>query len=170
MMRLTDGNKFYSCAIIFTLLLLISSCSDEKVTNDIPVKSESQKKEQELDRKEAKELSEGIKQAQNNNPEGLIRIYKISSITISAENQEVANSLLREQFLKNPDLWIKTFATMDLKNIKKYLRYSGVADLMNDPDLPKDIRSNVINKLKFYSKKKETSGLASHILQINNLK
>lgn len=167
---ITDSNKLHNCVIFLTLLLLISSCSDQKEVDNISIKNNSLAKEKEQNQKEANALSKAIKLAQNNKSEGLIKIYKIASTTISAEHQEIADSVLRERFLKNPDLWIKTFATEDLTKLKKDIRFSGIVDLVDDPNLSKDIRIIVVNRLKFYSKKKETSELASYILQINNLK
>ena len=176
---ITSTNKLHNSVILFTLLLLISSCSDQKAVDSASIKYENLKKEKEaklkeekeLDRKEAKELSKGIKLAQNNKPEGLIRIYKVASTTISAENQEIAESTLRDHFLNKTDLWIKTFAAVDINKLKKNPVFTRATNhLVDDPDIPKDIRSTVINKLKFYSKKKETAALAKHILQINNLK
>jgi hypothetical protein len=122
-----------------------------------------------------KEYNAAIVQANNNDPAGFLKLYKIArdDDIYTAEYSDVATETLHYLLYSKTDLWIKTFSKVDdLDSFKAYLKVSG----MWVTELPKGVASDEQFAEEIFSKLKKIKGdekemeLVDYILGLYNRK
>jgi len=88
------------------------------------------------DRYETEYLA-AVKSADNNSPEGFLRLYKIASEGDSAELSESARDKLCLLLYTKTGLWLKVFSGVEQAKFRNYLKRGGLATL----EYPKGIDS-----------------------------
>jgi hypothetical protein len=108
--------------IVFAMLILSASINCKKGNNE--------KNRHKIQTSEfaSKEYKSALRQATENNPEGLLKLYKIASddLTYTVEYSEVAREDLIYFLYSKTDLWIRTFSKVELSEFKTYLGKTGL--------------------------------------------
>jgi hypothetical protein len=154
--------------ILFGLLVTIMTigCSDN--TNN-SVQKEKEKIESDL---LGKEYDAAVRLARNNRPEGLLKLYKISTSGKSAELSEIADEELHYLLYKNTELWIKTFANnVDLVKFKSDFAATSALSELDEYEFPEgkisfaQYKKGVINRLRKIKGNKKEMELTDFVLQ-----
>jgi hypothetical protein len=116
--------------IIIAFLLAIFGCT-EKI-DEKQVQKEAIEYQKKVD-----EYNVAVKQAQNNNPVGFLKLYEIITEGDSAELSVIGRDRLVLLLHDKTELWISIFSKTDPHKFKNYLKAGGAAVI----DLPKQFPS-----------------------------
>src|SRR4030067_1372384 len=148
--------------LMFAISMFVIGCKENK-TDQIQRRSkiiESEKLE--------RDYESAVKQAENNNPAGFLKLYEIASKSLSAENSEIARDKLNHLLYAKTELWINTFSKTDLEKFKHFLRTGGLATL----ELPKSVesenqfREELLTKLRKIKGNKNETELIKYIIKL----
>lgn len=77
----------------------------------------------------SREYSAAVRLADQGNPDGFLRLYKMASGSDSAEWSETARDKLCGLLYSRTGLWLKTFSSVDQASFENYLQHGGLAML-----------------------------------------
>jgi len=144
-------------------VLIAASCSSEK-----EISSEQRQREIEQSKYAYQEYAAAAKRAENQDPEGLLKLYAIASddLTYTVEYSEVAGERLRYLLHSKTELWIKTFSNVEMNRFKTYLKRSGigVSKLPNGVASDEQFKEDIFTNLKKMKGDKKESALIDYIL------
>jgi hypothetical protein len=108
------------------------------------------------------------KEIKKNNPAGLLKLWKISTESTSAEYSEIASEEIVGYIYSKPKLWIKAFAAIDFSKIKEWGGFISIDTYRFTPDgeLPiAVVAKKVISDLKkIKGKNKQEQVLIDYLL------
>jgi hypothetical protein len=155
------GNEMKINFIIIAFLLAILGCSENIDEKEIQKEGiEYQKK--------VDEYNVAVKQAQNNNPGGFLKLYEIVTEGDSAELSVIGRDRLVLLLHDKTELWITIFSKTDLIKFKNYLKAGGAAII----DLPKQFPSEkqfyeeILKKLRKIKGNKKEMELINYISEL----
>jgi hypothetical protein len=102
---------------IMPLLVIIAGCPDQKERDKIANFD---------DAKERQEWRIAQEQIKNDNQAGLLKLWEIATESISAENSEIASEQVHGYLYSKPELWIRTFSTLEFAKFKKDFEASDI--------------------------------------------
>lgn len=100
-------------AILF--ILILPGCQNDKTTI-----SATRQEEIKAERKSRQDFALAAEQIKNNNPAGLLKLWEISTESISAEDSEIASEQVRGYLYSKPELWIRALSTIEFAKFKKH--------------------------------------------------
>lgn len=134
---------FYIC---FAVIFLLSTNSSESKEISATQKQVEFKKSKDA----SKEYAIAIRQAENNEPAGFLKLFEIATndLTYTVEYSEVAHEQIILLLYSKPGLWVKTFAQIDLGKMKALIQDIEVTDLPKDALSDDQFKESIFNKLK----------------------
>jgi hypothetical protein len=150
--------------IIVLFIVVVSGCQD--------IGPEQRQREIERSKFASKECGNAIKQANNNDPAGFLKLYEIArnDDIYTAEYSEVAAEEINYLLYSKTELWIKTFSKIDLNEFKSYFKGIEVTELPKGVTSEEQFEEEIfINLRKIKGDKKEIE-LIDYILGLYNVK
>ena len=155
------GNLMRTVLLILIICALVS-CK----------KVDSEQKQQEIKRSEFafKEYKAALKQATEDNPNGLLKLYDIASddLVYTVEYSEVAREDLIYFLYSKTELWIRTFSKVELNKFETYLSRTGlgVSKLPAGVGSDKEFEQTIVHSLKKIKGDKRETELRDYILKL----
>jgi hypothetical protein len=115
-----------------------------------------------------KEYDDAVEKAENNDPEGFLKLYKIVSEGRSAELSDIGRDQLLHLLYSKTGLWITVFSRTDLEKLKSYLKKGGLVILQ----LPQGVYSEkqfdeeIVGKLSKIKGNEKEMELVNYILDL----
>lgn len=146
-----------TCLTMVLFILVVTGCKEIN----------PEQKQQEIERTKfaSKEYADAAKLAENSDPAGFLKLYKIArdDSTYTAEYSDVATEKLHYLLYSKTSLWIKTFSKIDLDEFKAYLKASGIWVT----ELPEGVLSEEQFEEEIFSKLKKIKGDKKEIELVN---
>jgi len=122
--------------------VMLSGCPNDR-TGDSASKYDASKA--------GREFESAYDQIKKDNPEGLLKLYKIANESASAEDSEIAEEQLRSYLYSKTELWIRAFAKVDFHKFKQNFEHTefDIYRFTPDGELPVAVVARkVVDKLK----------------------
>lgn len=149
-----------TCLTMVLFILVVTGCKE--------INPEQKQREIERTKFASKEYADAAKLAENNDPAGFLKLYKIArdDSTYTAEYSDVATEKLHYLLYSKTPLWIKTFSKIDLDEFKAYLKASGiwVTELPEGVLSEEQFEEEIFSKLKKIKGDKKEMELVNYIL------
>ena len=118
----------------------------------------------------SKEYKTALKQAKENNPKGLLKLYKIASddLTYTVEYSEIARESLIYFLYSKTELWIRTFSKVEFSEFKTYLSKTGlgVSELPERVTSDEQFEKAIADNLKKIKGDKKEIELIDYVLKL----
>jgi hypothetical protein len=150
--------------VVLLLPLIFALVSCKKV--------DSEQRQHEIQQSEfaSKQYKSALKQAAENNPNGLLKLYEIASddMTYTVEYSEAAREDLIYFLRSKTEFWIRTFSKVELNNLKIYLNKTGlkVSKLPEGITSDKQFEQIIVDNLKKIKGDKREIELIDYILEL----
>jgi len=148
--------------IAMMLMVVLSGCKDIKPS------------QQDRERAEfaAKEYAAASKRADNSDPAGYLKLYEIardSQDIYTTEYSEIAEEKIFLLLYSNPELWVKTFSTVDLEQFKDFVKGIEVSERPKNVS-NEQFKETILNNLQKIKGDKREVEVAEYILRLYNRK
>ncbi len=142
------------CISLAMLILFIAGCSDNNEMSQYQRQIKIEKSKIAVE-----EYTAAVKQAENNDPAGFLKLYKMAKddATYTVEYSKVAEDELFLLLYSKPELWIKTFARVDLSEFKSFVKGIEVSRF------PEGVESNEQFREKIFIRLEKIKGNAKEI-------
>lgn len=157
-------------AIFIGVVICILIAVGIVMTIDKNVNAEQPKDEIEQSKMAASELAEAIKQAEAENPDGLLKLYDIATNDpkFTVEYSEAAQEQIYLFLYSKTELWIKTFSKADLGKFKTFVQGIDVSQLPEGVSSDEEFRKTIFQKLEKIRGDDREMELIHHIFRIYN--
>ncbi len=144
--------------------MVVSGCKD--------VSSEQRQREIERSKFAAKEYAVAVKQANNNEPTGFLKLYEIArnDDIYTTEYSEVAEEELFLLLYSKTTLWVKTFSEVDFEEFKAFVKGIEVSRLPKGVVSEEQFKEDIFNKLGKIKGDKKEMKVIDYILGLYNRK
>ncbi len=152
----------YIFYILIFFIFTVQSCRQRD--------SNQKQQEIQISKIAAEEYKSALKQAAENNPEGLLKLYKIASddLTYTVEYSEVAGEDLIHFLYSKTELWIRTFSKVELSEFKTYLGKTGlgVSELPEGVTSDGQLKQIIVDNIKKIKGDEKETELIDYILKL----
>jgi hypothetical protein len=157
-------------AVVWILILLFFlGCNEHEKSGTEEINLNNQREEYAANQREeyaAKTMKNALNQAKNNNPAGLLKLFEIANddLTYGVYRSEGALEALSYFLYSKSELWIKTFAQIDLEKFKSTFTTISDTDPPEDGSPDKRVVETIYKNMKKIKGNKNEMALANYIL------